>query len=164
MEIDQDYAGNSIKNRWNALISKRIITDSAGNRSLAPCKIRKYSKKNKMLEKARPEALDIISFSSPKQNENTSSNAPIFTEANIVFPQATESSTTTESSSGNNTPSCLQRSVLPSPFTLISPTSFDGQELPFSPFGGFNFPTTPDFFSPRGFSKFALQSPLFSPL
>lgn len=49
---------NSIKNRWNASISKRVKVDSDGKKTLIPCKVRKYSKKNK-LEQARPAALQI---------------------------------------------------------------------------------------------------------
>lgn len=162
---------NSIKNRWNASISKRINTDAEGNKTLAPCKIRKYSKKNKMLEQGRPEALDIKSFSSPAPNTNSSKEIPYFTETNIVFPSDVKDSNTnkSESSSGNNTPSSSKRPVLLSPFAMITPTSFEetdifnGQDLPYSPFGTFNFPTTPDFCSPRGSLKFTLQSPLFSP-
>ncbi|KAK8866547.1 hypothetical protein M9Y10_009511 [Tritrichomonas musculus] len=54
---------NSIKNRWNASISKRVKVDSDGKKTLIPCKVRKYSKKNK-LEQARPAALQIA----PKPN------------------------------------------------------------------------------------------------
>lgn len=170
---------NSIKNRWNASISKRIRTDAEGNKTLAPCKVRKYSKKNKMLEQGRPEALNIASFSNSTPSSNSSSSdLPVFTEANIVLPPVTEAfgiakrptaATTSESSSGSNTPSLIQRSTLPSPFSMITPTAFEGadpfngQDLPFSPLGGLNFPTTPEFCSPRGSFKFNLQSPLFSP-
>ena len=169
---------NSIKNRWNASISKRIRTDAEGNKTLAPCKVRKYSKKNKMLEQGRPEALNITSFSNATPSSNSSSSdLPVFTEANIVLPPVTEAfgigkhpnPTSSECSSGSNTPSRAQRSTLPSPFAMITPTSFEGadpfngQDLPFSPLGSINFPTTPDFCSPRGSFKFNLQSPLFSP-
>ncbi|KAK8870479.1 hypothetical protein M9Y10_008362 [Tritrichomonas musculus] len=170
---------NSIKNRWNASISKRIRTDTEGNKTLAPCKIRKYSKKNKMLEQGRPEALNIQSLSNTTSNSNSSSSdLPVFTEANIVLPPVTEafgivphsripSTASSGTSSGSNTPSRAQKSTLPSPFAMVTPTfeggdPFNGQELPFSPFGGLNFPTTPDFCSPRGTFKF-MQSPLFSP-
>lgn len=162
---------NSIKNRWNASISKRIITDAEGNKSLAPCKIRKYSKKNKMLEQGRPEALNIKSFSNQTTNTNSSSDIPLFTEANIVFPLDSKDSSDSksESSSGGNSPSISQKSVLISPFAMNTPVSFEGvdlfngQELPFSPLGPLNFVTSPDFPSPRGSFKFNLQSPLFSP-
>lgn len=50
---------NSIKNRWNASISKRVKVDADGKQSLIPCKVRKYSKKNRV-EQARPSQLQIM--------------------------------------------------------------------------------------------------------
>ena len=38
---------NSIKNRWNASISKRMRVDEAGEHFLAPCKMRKHSKRSR---------------------------------------------------------------------------------------------------------------------
>ncbi|OHT03610.1 Myb-like DNA-binding domain containing protein [Tritrichomonas foetus] len=177
---------NSIKNRWNASISKRVKVDADGNKTLAPCKVRKYSKKNKLLEQARPEALSIKSYSSPIQstsisqptvNFDSNSNFITFDDAplsnlNAYMVSSIESSNTSSDISSNNSssnsspiPDEPSTEALPSPFLLATPTfdtdPFNGVDLPFSPFS-MNFPTTPDFCSPRGFG-FNLKSPLFSP-
>lgn len=152
----QGRTDNSIKNRFNASISKRITVDSNGEKILAPVKLRKYSKKNKMLEKERPEALNLQTISSS------------ITLAEKIQPK---NSGETEETSTNTSPLQIppkKGGIDLSPFTLTTPNfadgldPFNGQETPISPFSGFNFPT-PDF-SPKGGFKFnAMQSPLFSP-
>ena len=142
---------NSIKNRWNASISKRLRINENGEKTLAPCKVRKYSKKNKMIEQERPESLDLFSLSKPAPKQD-------FTNVSSF---GGNSSGASSEPSANNSP---KRSPLFSPFTLSTPlfgASPFGQDTPFSPFTSFAFPTTPDFVSPR--LGFKMQSPLFTP-
>lgn len=62
---------NSIKNRWNASISKRMRVDERGENYLAPCKLRKHSKRN------RPPPLQLSPQVSSPVSTSSSDEAPI---------------------------------------------------------------------------------------
>ncbi|OHT01002.1 Myb-like DNA-binding domain containing protein [Tritrichomonas foetus] len=147
---------NSIKNRWNASISKRVKVDSEGKQTLTPCKVRKYSKKNK-LEQARPAALQIAQVPTLKITQDIKTQDL----SDISLPQSSAMM------SANSSPVPESPiSFAPPPLIIPTPT-FDldpfGNDLA-SPFGisfqPFGMPT--ELCSPVGL-KFGLQSPIFSP-
>jgi hypothetical protein len=127
---------NSIKNRWNASISKRIKVGDNGEQELAPCKIRKYSK----LNKARPPTLQ--------------------TGATVRFQQV-DSSDNNISEPGGDPPTELGYELAPLGFVTPSFVSDDMKAC--SPFCDFVMPVTPDDrqpFTPDFASPFSLYSPL----
>ena len=145
---------NSIKNRWNASISKRVKVDADGKQTLTPCKVRKYSKKNK-LEQARPAALQIAPIASSIEKTGDL--------AKMSDLSADLSDLPLSQSSANSSPIPESPiSFAPATFAIPTPT-FDidpfGNDL-MSPIGGlnFNFGLNQELCSPLSF-----KSPIFSP-